>query len=176
MPLLLDTDGTAGPHGFDLSSATTLFWKTVPVHVKQQDREDQHEELTCRILTGFARQNHNLRVRCEPTTPRSCDKAHEKKVLYRLGLAAACRFSAYTSPATMTCSSYTRWRSARRTSRALRMTRESLWTLPVSLAKSSACWRSVLQRSLATPQGRAPCPTGGATASMNSGRRYEGWA
>lgn len=159
MPLLLDTDGTAGPHGFDLSSATTLFWKTVPVHVKQQDREDQHEELTCRILTGFARQNHNLRVRCEPTNHAAVIRHTRSKALHRLGLAARCRFYAYTSPATMTCSSYIRWRSARRTFKVLRTTRESLWTLRASLAKSSACWRSVLQRNLATPQGRAPCPT-----------------
>ncbi|KXZ47486.1 hypothetical protein GPECTOR_35g924 [Gonium pectorale] len=61
MPLLLDDDAKA-PIGFDLSTASTLFWKSVPVHIKNQDREDQQEELTVRILTGYGRQNHNLRI------------------------------------------------------------------------------------------------------------------
>ncbi|KAG2499100.1 hypothetical protein HYH03_003283 [Edaphochlamys debaryana] len=61
MPLLLDEDPKASV-GFDLSTASTLFWRPVPVHLKHQDREDQHEELTFRILTGVARQNHNLRI------------------------------------------------------------------------------------------------------------------
>lgn len=63
MPLLLDDDPKGGPLGFDLATATTLFWKPVPVFVKQQDREDQQENLTFRILSGCARQNHSLRVR-----------------------------------------------------------------------------------------------------------------
>ena len=63
MPLHLDDDLTkTGGTGFDLQSATTLFWKPVPVIVRHSDREDQNEDLTCRILTGHARHNHNLRV------------------------------------------------------------------------------------------------------------------
>lgn len=60
MPLVLDDDvkGT----GFDLSSSQTIYWKPVQVQLRQSDREDQAEELTFRILTGFAKQNHNLRV------------------------------------------------------------------------------------------------------------------
>ncbi|GFR43676.1 hypothetical protein Agub_g4784 [Astrephomene gubernaculifera] len=61
MPLIIDDDPRA-PIGFDLSTASTLFWRPVPVHIKQIEREDQQEELTVRILTGFARQNHNLRI------------------------------------------------------------------------------------------------------------------
>eukprot|EP00198_Chlamydomonas_reinhardtii_P007749 XP_001697086.1 predicted protein [Chlamydomonas reinhardtii] len=62
MPLLLDDGDPKAQTGFDLSTATTLFWRPVPVHVKQQDREDVLEELTFRILTGVAKQNHNLRI------------------------------------------------------------------------------------------------------------------
>lgn len=62
MPLILPEDEAKGT-GFDLQTATTLFWKPVPVLLRQNDREDQYEELTFRILTGVARQNHNLRVR-----------------------------------------------------------------------------------------------------------------
>nr|6ZZ8_A Chain A, Centriole protein [Chlamydomonas reinhardtii]6ZZ8_B Chain B, Centriole protein [Chlamydomonas reinhardtii]6ZZ8_C Chain C, Centriole protein [Chlamydomonas reinhardtii]6ZZ8_D Chain D, Centriole protein [Chlamydomonas reinhardtii]6ZZ8_E Chain E, Centriole protein [Chlamydomonas reinhardtii]6ZZ8_F Chain F, Centriole protein [Chlamydomonas reinhardtii] len=61
-PLLLDDGDPKAQTGFDLSTATTLFWRPVPVHVKQQDREDVLEELTFRILTGVAKQNHNLRI------------------------------------------------------------------------------------------------------------------
>lgn len=63
MPLLFDAEDPKAPIGFDLSTSSTLFWRPVPVLLKQQDREDQHEALTVRILTGSARQNHNLRVR-----------------------------------------------------------------------------------------------------------------
>ncbi len=62
MPLVLDDDPSKSAVGFDVQSATTLFWKPVPVLLRQTEREDQLEELTFRILTGFARQNHNLRV------------------------------------------------------------------------------------------------------------------
>ena len=63
MPLVLEAeDPSRGGVGFDLQSSSTLFWKPVPVLLRQADREDCHEDLTFRILTGFARQNHNLRV------------------------------------------------------------------------------------------------------------------
>jgi len=52
----------AGGQGFDLQTAQTLFWKPVPVLLRQADREDQHEELTFRILSGVSRANHNMRV------------------------------------------------------------------------------------------------------------------
>ena len=61
MPLVIEDD-QRNMTGFDPQSATTLFWKQVPVLVKYQDREDQYGELTFRILTGLARQNHSLRV------------------------------------------------------------------------------------------------------------------
>lgn len=61
MPLFLEDEANlAGT--FDVQTANTLFWKTIPVLVKQNDREDQVETLTFRILTGGARHNHNLRV------------------------------------------------------------------------------------------------------------------
>ena len=69
MPLVLDQDdpAKAGGTGFDLQNASTLFWASVPVSLRQCDREDQSEDFTFRILTGHARHNHNLRVRepCE---------------------------------------------------------------------------------------------------------------
>jgi spindle assembly abnormal protein 6 len=60
MPLILEDERTA--NGFDPASANTLYWKDVPVLVRQQDREDQTEHLTFRILSGVTKQNHNLRV------------------------------------------------------------------------------------------------------------------
>jgi spindle assembly abnormal protein 6 len=61
MPLVLEEDVRLA-NGFDPASAGTLYWKQVPVLVKQHDREDQTEQLTFRILSGVTRQNHNLRV------------------------------------------------------------------------------------------------------------------
>lgn len=61
MPLVFDED-CRGVADFDTQSATTLYWKPIPVLLRQQDREDVTEELTFRILTGVMRQNHNLRV------------------------------------------------------------------------------------------------------------------
>ncbi len=60
MPLVLEDDARSG---FDLQSASTLFWKSVPVSLRQADREDICEDFTFRILTGHARQNHAQRVR-----------------------------------------------------------------------------------------------------------------
>lgn len=48
---------------FDVHTASTLYWKTVPVLVKQPDREETVEDLSIRILTGVSRHNHNFRVR-----------------------------------------------------------------------------------------------------------------
>lgn len=61
MPLLVEDDARNAV-GFDVTTASTLFWKPVPVLLRQQEREDQQEDLTFRILSGVARQNHNLRV------------------------------------------------------------------------------------------------------------------
>lgn len=61
MPLILEDDFKIA-NGFDPATAVTLYWKSVPVLVKQHDREDQTEELTFRILSGVTKQNHNLRV------------------------------------------------------------------------------------------------------------------
>lgn len=61
MPLVLEDDIRI-VNGFDPASATTLYWKDVPVLVRQHDREDQTEQLTFRILSGVTKQNHSLRV------------------------------------------------------------------------------------------------------------------
>lgn len=61
MPLVLEEDVRVA-NGFDPASASTLYWKQVPVLVKQHDRENQTEQLTFRILSGVTRQNHSLRV------------------------------------------------------------------------------------------------------------------
>ncbi|GFH24599.1 centriole protein [Haematococcus lacustris] len=64
MPLVLNDDdsrGGSGQNGFDLQTASTLFWKPVPVLLRSTEREDQFEELTFRILTGVSRSNHNMR-------------------------------------------------------------------------------------------------------------------
>eukprot|EP00798_Chlamydomonas_sp_ICE-L_P020165 gene20165-26901_t len=60
MPLVLDDDPKAT--GFDLQTAQTLFWRPVPVLLRQNEREDMTEDFNFRILTGYARQNHNLRI------------------------------------------------------------------------------------------------------------------
>lgn len=65
MPLVLEEDVRVA-NGFDPASASTLYWKQVPVLVKQHDREDQTEQLTFRILSGVTRQNHSLRVSLGP--------------------------------------------------------------------------------------------------------------
>jgi hypothetical protein len=65
MPPFKDDD-TRVLTGFDLQTASTLYWKAIPVLLKQLDREDQTEQLTFRILSGVTRQNHNLRVRRRP--------------------------------------------------------------------------------------------------------------
>jgi hypothetical protein len=72
MPLALDEGATVlggspsaaqGGQGFDWQTAQTLYWESVPVQLRQADREDQHEELIFRILSGVSRANHNMRVR-----------------------------------------------------------------------------------------------------------------
>ena len=45
-----------------MQTASTLYWKALPVLVKQNDREEQTNELTVRILSGVNRNNHNSRV------------------------------------------------------------------------------------------------------------------
>lgn len=59
----IGSSALAGAQGFDWQTAQTLFWKPVPVQLRQADREDQNEELTFRILSGVSRANHNMRVR-----------------------------------------------------------------------------------------------------------------
>jgi hypothetical protein len=61
MPLLIDEDAkTVGT--FDITTAQTLYWKAVPVLLKQPEREEQVEQLTFRILSGYTRPNQSLRV------------------------------------------------------------------------------------------------------------------
>lgn len=67
MPLVLEEDARSG-NCFDPATASTLYWKQVPVLVKQHDREDQTEQLTFRILSGTTRQNHSLRVSLQQVT------------------------------------------------------------------------------------------------------------
>ena len=62
MPLHLEAVDVAG--GFDAAAASTLFWRAIPVLLKQPDRADSVETLTFRILSGVTRNNHNLKV-CE---------------------------------------------------------------------------------------------------------------
>jgi hypothetical protein len=69
MPLVFEEDARGGlgaGAGFDLQTASTLFWKAVPVSVRSPEREDQTETLTFRILTGVLRSNHNMRVGQQP--------------------------------------------------------------------------------------------------------------
>ena len=47
---------------FDVSTASTLFWKQVPFIYKTAEREDVREKFTVRILTGLTKTNHNLKV------------------------------------------------------------------------------------------------------------------
>ncbi len=61
MPLILEEDAKMAT-GFDTQSAATVYWKAIPVLLRQHDREDQTELLTFRILSGALRQNHSLRV------------------------------------------------------------------------------------------------------------------
>ena len=61
MPLVIDNN-TRSWESFDVQTASTLYWKSIPVLVKQHDREEQTVELTVRILSGVNRNNHNSRV------------------------------------------------------------------------------------------------------------------
>ena len=61
MPLVIDNN-TRSWESFDVQTASTLYWKSVPVLVKQHDREEQKVDLTVRILSGVNRNNHNSRV------------------------------------------------------------------------------------------------------------------
>lgn len=61
MPLVIDHN-TRSWESFDVQTASTLYWKALPVLVKQSDREEQTNELTVRILSGVNRNNHNSRV------------------------------------------------------------------------------------------------------------------
>jgi hypothetical protein len=62
MPLYLEDESGNAAGGLDAATATTLFWRPIPVLLKQPDREDSVETLTFRILSGVTRNNHNLRV------------------------------------------------------------------------------------------------------------------
>ena len=61
MPLVIDNN-TRAYESFDVQTASTLYWKTVPALLRLQDREEQSGELTVRILSGLNRNNHNSRV------------------------------------------------------------------------------------------------------------------
>jgi spindle assembly abnormal protein 6 len=61
MPLFIDDDPRMHD-SFDIQTASTLYWKSVPVLVRHADREDVAEQLTVRILSGVQKQNHSLRV------------------------------------------------------------------------------------------------------------------
>jgi hypothetical protein len=82
MPLIVEDDVKIGGGGaaaaggtstaFELQTAATLFWKSVPVQLRQAEREDQHEQLVFRILSGVSRANHNMRV---------CGQRHRERPL-----------------------------------------------------------------------------------------------
>lgn len=74
--------------GFDLQTASTLYWKPIPVLLKQHDREDQVEQLTFRILSGVTRQNHNLRVGACFSAPRSAPARSASRAAAALRCAA----------------------------------------------------------------------------------------
>eukprot|EP00891_Asterochloris_glomerata_P008911 jgi/Astpho2/8911/Aster-x0832 len=61
MPLVIDNN-TRSYESFDVQTASTLYWKTVPALLRMQDREEQAGELTVRILSGLNRNNHNSRI------------------------------------------------------------------------------------------------------------------
>ncbi|KAK9808849.1 hypothetical protein WJX72_005003 [[Myrmecia] bisecta] len=61
MPLVIDNN-TKSWESFDVQTASTLYWKAVPVLLQQADREEQTGELTVRILSGVNRNNHNSRI------------------------------------------------------------------------------------------------------------------
>ena len=68
MPLVIDNN-TRSYESFDVQTASTLYWKTVPALLRLQDREEQSGELTVRILSGLNRNNHNSRVRLAVVAP-----------------------------------------------------------------------------------------------------------
>lgn len=47
---------------FDVQTASTVYWKEVPVLSRMPDREEHKADLTIRIMTGVNRNNHNARV------------------------------------------------------------------------------------------------------------------
>lgn len=69
MPLSCEHGGThagmqwAADGGFDVVSASGLYWKAVPVTLRLADREEHSAELTVRIMSGTARSGHASRVR-----------------------------------------------------------------------------------------------------------------
>lgn len=55
-------DGVGAWETFDVGTAKTEYWESVPILVCLMDRKEELKDLTVRVLSGFARQNHNLRV------------------------------------------------------------------------------------------------------------------
>ena len=47
---------------FDVASASTVFWDTVPVQLQRADREDVVEVLSVRLLSGHTRHSMNMKV------------------------------------------------------------------------------------------------------------------
>lgn len=47
---------------FDVSSASTVFWDTVPVLLQRADREDAVDQLSVRLLSGNTRNSLNMKV------------------------------------------------------------------------------------------------------------------
>jgi len=70
MPFVIDRDLSSW-ECFDVSTATTLFWKSVPFLYKASDREGVKEDFTVRVMTGVTKTNHNLRVSETPIPERS---------------------------------------------------------------------------------------------------------
>jgi spindle assembly abnormal protein 6 len=47
---------------FDVSSASTVFWDTVPVLLQRADRDDTVDQLSVRLLSGNTRHSLNMKV------------------------------------------------------------------------------------------------------------------
>ena len=56
---------------FDNSTATSLYWKQVPVILRLRDREEHGCDLTIRIFSGTSHGSHAYRVRASPQGSRA---------------------------------------------------------------------------------------------------------
>lgn len=64
VPMVSTLEASMGKQwdSFDVQTASTVYWKEVPVLSRMPDREEHKADLTIRIMTGVNRNNHNARV------------------------------------------------------------------------------------------------------------------